>query len=122
MRTFSKTLSLLHRVVAALGVALVLALNLLAVAPGAHALLHEGRQSDSQAACAHRGCAPDTPPPDDDNCVVVKFSQGHGGFAVTPFVVVAAAAPIVVALEAGPRLAVRPPAFLLPPGCGPPAV
>ena len=106
----------LHRGTAVLGIALVLALNVLAAAPAAHAWLHEGA---SARACDH---GPAETADSGDDCVVAQFArEGGGGLAAWSF-------------PAGPESRCdrtpAPPAAtpapvrlrLLPPGCGPPAV
>jgi hypothetical protein len=93
----------LRRLVAAGGVALVLALTVLSVCPTLHAWLHGEKQLD----------------PNDD-CAVVLFAHG-----LTP----ALAAVVLLGLLLPPRretlripevLFLVAPSFDLPPGCGPP--
>lgn len=112
-----------HRLTAVLGVALVLALNLLAVCPEAHAWLHGGQAGalDGEGGPTIRAASAPPERAADDDCVVVKFSHGHGGFALTP-VRPDLLSRLVVAVPAGGRaLRAGPPAHLLPPGRGPPA-
>jgi len=96
-------LELMRRLIAAGGVALVLALTVLAVSPALHAWLHGENQLD----------------PNDD-CAVVLFAHG-----LTP----ALAALVLLGLVLRPRLEqpsapdllfLVAPSFDLPPGCGPP--
>ena len=96
-------LELSRRLVAAGGVALVLALTILSVSPALHAWLHGEKQLD----------------PNDD-CAVVLFAHG-----LTP----ALAALVLLGLFLTPRREKLPqpavlllvaPSFDLPPGCGPP--
>jgi hypothetical protein len=93
----------LRRLVAAAGVAMVLALTVLAVSPTLHAWLHGEKQLDAN-----------------DDCAVVLFAHG-----LTP----ALAALVLLGLFLPSRRAVLPlpevlllvaPSFDLPPGCGPP--
>lgn len=92
-----------RRLIAAAGVALVLALTVLSVSPALHAWLHGEKQLD----------------PNDD-CAVVLFAHG-----LTP----ALAALVLLGLYLRPRLerilfpdvlVLVAPSFDLPPGCGPP--
>lgn len=122
MRCPFNRLRLPHRFTAVLGVVLVLALNVLAVLPAAHAWLHQPTTEATQPACKHHGCGSDSRAPADDDCAVVKFAHGHGGLAVAALVVEARACVLVTVLGSGDDLAVPAPAFRLPPGCGPPAV
>ncbi len=124
MRRTSRLRRLLHRCTAVLGIALVLALNVFAASPAAHAWLH-AREPD--CACGHHAApaaAPihssDTPEAADHDCAVVQFARA-GGDGFPGHVLFSAPA-----LRCAGRLAAPPaaPEFLrprlFPPGCGPP--
>jgi len=107
------SLSALHRLIAVLGVAWVLALGVLAVRPDLHEALchHQATAAGQQKNAEHNGS---------DGCVVTQFAQGH----VLP-------APVFLPFLAGVfRLVAHVSertlepvafAFALPPSCGPPA-
>ena len=104
MRHRQTALNSFRRLVAALGVALVLALTILAVSPSLHAWLHGEKELDA-----------------DDCCAVVLFVQG-----VTP--ALAALVAIVIALRvlaeelpAPPQPLLEALRFQVPPSCGPPS-
>lgn len=92
-----------HRIVAGLGIALVLLLDVLAVCPEAHEWFHHDADQD-----AHE-------------CVVTHFLHGstppleNVPLVVEPIPRPSDEAPSLVAL-----IAPEAPAFFLPPGCGPP--
>jgi hypothetical protein len=117
---------LAHRLSAVLGVALVLALNLLAVCPDGHAWLHAAPE---KTLCPH-GHAHDHAPsdrdgrqaPDADDCVIVRFAQGNASCTAAPLLVPAPALASGATLAVAPDFAAASPARFLPPGCGPPAV
>ena len=123
---------LLQRLTALLGVALVLALNVLAVRPDLHAALHAAESAADSAhhggGCSHshKKAAPATPvapvTSDDHDCVVSAFAHGHADFGVAPLALPAVLLSQIATLSAHAALEPRAPAFLLPPGCGPPAV
>lgn len=111
---------LAHRLTAVVGIALVLALNLLAVCPGTHAWFHA---LEKAPLCAHDhapGGSPDHAVADD--CIVVQFAHGGGGLPLAP----ASVSPPLPVRFASPAIAgacgVRAPAHEFPPCCGPPAV
>jgi hypothetical protein len=123
MRFLRTTRRYRHRLTAVLGIALVLALNVLAVMPAAHAWLHGGDTDAPAAPCRHHGCAHESPAPaEDDDCVVVKFAHGDGGLVTSSFVVEAHAHPLLAPFGLRHALPAPAPAYLLPPGCGPPAI
>jgi hypothetical protein len=122
MRSAFASRGTLHRLTAALGIGLILALNLLAVLPTAHAWLHDRAAGAAHAACAHHRGGPDTPMPAEDDCAVVKFARGDGGFPLAFITVHAKARALVVVLGAREIVAAFTRDVRLPPGCGPPAV
>jgi len=118
--------SLLHRFIAVVGVALVLALNLLAVWPEIHALIH-GDELAPPTSNHGAGAVPHLASAsglhcDEDDCIVVKFAHGHGGLAVAPVFHSATALVLAATTSSFVEPLASPSAFLLPPGCGPPAV
>ena len=111
--------SLTRRFTALLGVALVLMLNVLAVTPEAHALVHQ----TEQAAHAGHGCDHDQPADSSEHdCVIVAFAQGHADFGLAPVAVPPLAGQRLGALRAYHQSRSRSLDLRLPPGCGPPAV
>ena len=94
----------LHRLVAAGGVALVLALTVLAVSPSLHAWLHGEKQLDA-----------------DDGCAVVLFVQGVTAGLAAIVAVVGALRVLAEELPAPRQLLLGAPRFQFPPGCGPPS-
>jgi hypothetical protein len=124
MRSFTSACACLHRFTAVLGIALVMALNLLAVWPEAHAWLHGESDEECHRAPTQSGAAfsPAGHETDEESCVVTQFAHGHSGLGVAPALL---AAPLVVpsaACVATDSFSASAPAHLLPPGCGPPAV
>ncbi len=112
----------LHRLVAMLGIALVLALNVLAVWPAGHAWLHAVEKA---TACTHGHAHDPAPAGGDaarDDCAIATFAQGHAGLALAPQFIFAPRAACVATLAAAPAFVAVSRAHLLPPGCGPPAV
>lgn len=107
--------ALLRRLVAAGGVALVLALSIFAASPQAHAWLHDA----SHAGHAHHHHHHDETEAD-DACAVVLFaagvSQPAGPLALTPPVALALAAPRLAATE----VLLVSPRYRLQPERGPP--
>lgn len=128
--------TLLTRLTASLGAALVLVLTILAVSPALHAWLHdEPADAAPHATCSHghahpapdRGdhlpAAPAHAADDDAGCVVTLFAQGGSELAVAPAVLPSPRlAQIGDILPLSVFCAPSAPAHLLPPGCGPPAV
>jgi hypothetical protein len=116
----------LHSLTAVLGIALVLALNVLAVWPTGHTWLHA---VEKKISCPHSHAHNDTPTSEEDDrdaeaddCIIVKFAQGGASFTATPEFFLAPLT-VRVATRAIPRsFAAASPAQLLPPGCGPPSV
>jgi hypothetical protein len=118
--------SLLTRLTASLGVALVLVLTVLAVSPALHAWLH--KTPPTVAPCGHdHGPAPHAPDDDHDHnddagCVVTLFAHGGSELAAAPTLLVAPARALVGDLLLSVEFcAPSAPAHTLPPGCGPPA-
>jgi hypothetical protein len=93
-----------HRVVAGIGVALVLALTVLAVCPSLHAWLHGEEHLDN-----------------DDGCAVVLFIHGATVAAATAIVAAVTLRATADRLPAPAELLLGAPRFQFPPGCGPPA-
>lgn len=120
--------SLWHRLTALLGLALVLALNLLAARPDWHAALHAaGDSGTAHAGCPHHGHgnakahpAPDSHAADDHGCVIELFAHGKAGFEAAPLAVTGVCAGALFTLSAGVVIAPRSSEHFLPPGCGPP--
>ncbi len=132
-----------HRCLAVLAAALVLALNVLAVSPLAHAWLHGHAASGSGCSCPH-----DSPPPaaeplcatpdaaasahvgvtpaasvpggDEGGCIVSLFSAGHAGAVLAPVAVPGPRVFVFGGLALPPALIFAAAAHRLPPGCGPP--
>ena len=132
-RPTPSTLSLATRFTAALGAALVLVLTILAVSPSLHAWVHaEPADSAAHAACSHghaHHAHPTVPAPapdscdDDSGCIVNLFAQGGSGLVAAPALLPAPRlADLGTFLSASDFCAPSAPAYLLPPGCGPPAV
>ena len=132
-RPTPSTLSLATRLTAALGAALVLVLTILAVSPSLHAWVHaEPADSASHATCshghAHHSHAPAPAPApdscdDDSGCIVNLFAQGGSELVTAPAVLQAPRlADLGTFLSPSAFCAPSAPAYLLPPGCGPPAV
>ena len=117
---------LLHRLTALLGVALVLALNVLAVRPDLHAALHDAGLAESHGSASHGGTCSHghkhTVPvtSDDHDCVVSAFAHGHADLGVIPAALPPVALTQIATLAAPAALAPQAAAFLLPPVCGPP--
>jgi len=115
----------LHRLVAVLGIALVLTLNVLAAWPAAHSWVHA---SDEAGACPHDHAH--DPVPDDggegdrspDDCVIVKFAQGGAVFLAAPTLLLPPRPTVGAAIILARAFPAASPAHLLPPGRGPPAV
>jgi hypothetical protein len=120
----------LHRLTAAVGVALVLALNLLAVWPDGHAWLHPTPAKTSYPHTHAHTPSHDHAPSDGDgsretgadDCVVVKFAQGNANCAAAPLLLSAPVLASRATLSVTPDFVAASPAHFLPPGCGPPAV
>lgn len=115
-----------HRFTAVLGIALVLALNLLAVWPEGHAWLHAAKVSCDEPAHAHGHSHDHAPGEDqddaeDDDCVIVQFAAGTVGSTPAPLFVTAPLFQPLTSLALASAIGAHPPAHLLPPGCGPPA-
>ena len=132
-RPTPSTLPLATRFTAALGAALVLVLTILAVSPSLHAWVHaEPVDSAAHAACSHgHAHHTHTPAPapapdscdDDSGCIVNLFAQGGSGLVAAPALLPAPRlADLGTFLSASDFCAPSAPAYLLPPGCGPPAV
>lgn len=124
MNHYPRGFRLRHRLTAALGAALVLVLNLLAVWPDGHAWLH-GHRAAPECACPHAKATGESPSggteESDHGCIVSLFAQGKtasfGGMVIAPLPALHA-----TAIDAAPAApAVRVARFRLPPGCGPPA-
>jgi hypothetical protein len=124
MSALAHRLSPLHRLTAWLGIALVLALNILAVRPDLHEALHATDQATSghSHTCSHghQHTAPVTS--DDHDCVISTFAHGHADCAVAPLAVPTVAFTQVAAISAASFFIPGETEFLLPPGCGPPLV
>ena len=125
--------SILTRLTAALGAALVLVLTILAVSPSLHAWVHaEPADSAAHAACSHghaHHAHPTVPAPapdscdDDSGCIVNLFAQGGSELVAAPALLPAPRlADLGTFLSPSAFCAPSAPAYLLPPGCGPPAV
>lgn len=111
-----------HRFTAVLGIALVLALSVLAVWPEGHTRLHSG---PNVGRCANGHTHDSVPTNDDDDrddCVVIKFANGGAGLAVALEFFIAPLNVCVATLATAPAFDAASPAHLLPPGCGPPVV
>ena len=125
--------SLLSRLTAVVGAALVLVLTILAVSPALHAWVHaEPADSAPHTLCSHGHAhpahsdhlpvAPDHAD-DDAGCIVTLFAQGGSEIAVAPAILPSPRlAQIGDTLPLSVFCAPSAPAYLLPPGCGPPAV
>lgn len=127
-------LPLLTRLTALAGSALVLLLTVLAASPQWHAFFHAAEHSARHAVPAASTCpsghdhhhghpAPSLPHADDELCVITQFAHGASELAVAPSLLVAQ--PLARTGDALPLsvfCAPSAPAYLLPPGCGPPAV
>jgi hypothetical protein len=116
----------LHRLTAVVGMALVLALNVLAVWPTGHTWLH---RAEKKSSCSHPHAHEHAPArgEDDrdgeaDDCVIVQFAQGGASFAAAPEFSPAPLTVRVATLATSRSFAAASPAHLLPPGCGPPSV
>ena len=132
-RPTPSTLPLATRFTAALGAALVLVLTILAVSPSLHAWVHaEPVDSAAHAACSHGHAhhthtpapapAPDTCD-DDSGCVVNLFAQGGSELVTAPALLPAPRlADLGTFLSPSAFCAPSAPAYILPHGCGPPAV
>lgn len=111
------------RCTAALAAALIVALNLLAVCPEAHAWLHAPAH-EAACACPHpapAGHADEAPADADSGCIVSLFTKGKAAdcIGLEPTVVVARpAVPVRFAVTTFRRHAAD---HRFPPGCGPPA-
>lgn len=119
--------TLLTRLTASFGVALVLVLTVLAVSPALHAWLHSA--PPTVAPCGHdHGPAPHAPDDDhnhadDAGCIVTLFAHGGSELAAAPTHLVAPARALVGDLLLSVDFcAPSAPAHTLPPGCGPPLV
>ena len=129
-RPTPSTLPLATRFTAALGAALVLVLTILAVSPSLHAWVHaEPADSAAHAACSHGHAHPTVPAPapdscdDDSGCIVNLFAQGGSELVAAPALLPAPRlADLGTFLSPSDFCAPSAPAYLLPPGCGPPAV
>lgn len=120
-RRLSHPRSLLTRLTALLGIGLVLLLNVLAASPSLHEALHAPAASDhGHSSCNHDHSAPSTAP--DHDCVVSAFAHGHAEIGTAPLALPAVALTAFATLAPTGAVALSAPAFLLPPGCGPPAV
>ena len=73
--------SLLRRLTAILGIALVVLLNLLAVWPEAHQYFHRAEHAAAEHSTSDHQPVGD----DDDGCVVVLFAHGHALSALILF-------------------------------------
>ena len=132
-RPTPSTLSLATRFTAALGAALVLVLTILAVSPSLHAWVHaEPVDSAPHATCSHgHAHHSHTPVPapapdscdDDSGCIVNLFAQGGSELVTAPAVLQAPRlADLGTFLSPSAFCAPSAPAYILPHGCGPPAV
>jgi hypothetical protein len=130
-RPTPSTLSLATRFTAVLGAALVLVLTILAVSPSLHAWVHaEPADSAPHAKCSHGHAHHhhhDAPAPvssdDEAGCVVNLFAQGGAELVAVPALLPAPRlADLGTFLSPSAFCAPSAPAYLLPPGCGPPAV
>jgi len=119
MRRSTSALGCLHRLVALLGVALVLTLNLLAVCPEAHRWLHSAEKT-AHAACG--GNHDPGPSSEDDRCAIVQFSQGVDSLGLAPVLLRAPALARFATLSFPAAFLAATPEHLLPLGCGPPSV
>lgn len=121
---FAKNLSLLHRLVAVMGVAIVLFLAVMSVRPDLHEELCQ-HAAKAASACGHIH-SPDADKPAQDNgadaCVISLFAHGH---VLTALILVFLFALRVVRADAFTLVdfvALPAPAYRLPHGCGPPLV
>lgn len=125
MTRHSPSPSLLSRFTAVLGAALVLVLTILAVSPSLHAWVHaEPADSALHTKCSHGHHHHDAPASADDEagCIVNLFSQGGSELVALPALLPAPRfAPAGDTLPLSVFCAPSAPAYLLPPGCGPPA-
>lgn len=114
-----RPIPLLHRLTALLGVALVLALNLLAVRPDLHAALHEEHGPKHSNACKHHHAPVESA---DHDCAVNAFAHGHAETGVATVGIPFLALDPIGTLLPEQAVAVVAPDLRLPPGCGPPRV
>ena len=131
MLTRSTTpLPLLTRLTASATALVMLALTVFAASPVLHAWLHDHSSSHAQATPCPHGHAHDAParpapaPADADDalCVVTQFSQGHAESATAPALLAVATRRVTATVTPLSFAAPCAPEFVLPPGCGPPAV
>lgn len=113
-----------RRFTAALAVALVLALDILAFSPAAHAWLHGHDPAAPACSCGHHTDDAAPAPGDDpeDGCIVSVFAQGKLDGAAVPLWCARPAAHVSAPACFPPAVAPAAVAHLLPPGCGPPSV
>lgn len=119
-RSHSNRPTLLGRLSAWTGVALVVLLAWLAADPAAHAWLHDNQDRHDSGTCAGHHHQHGSLPDDDDACVITQFAQGHFDLVLAP-------AGITGAMAQRNDFVARPLSILvsrvehcLPPGCGPP--
>lgn len=108
--------SLVHRLTALLGIALVLLLSVLAASPEAHEFLHHGGSLAEQQAPADSQPAHD----DDDGCAVVMFAHGHVLAAMVLLLLLLVGLVCLTTFDVEQALPLAAVDFELPPGCGPP--
>ncbi|MEY4688252.1 MAG: hypothetical protein RIR76_2275 [Verrucomicrobiota bacterium] len=116
----------------AIAMAAIMALVTVAAAsPTLHAWLHAHDDPPGNAApgsSAHVGCKHShgkpvpSPEAQEDLCIVKQLSQGKADFASAPLLLQVATRRVTATLSLPQGRAAREPAFILPPGCGPPAV
>ena len=113
-----------RRLTAVLAAALVLALDLLAVSPAAHAWLHGHDPAAPACSCGHHAEAAAPAPADDreDGCIVSIFAQGKLDGSTVPHWCARPVAHVSASACFPPAVAPAAVAHLLPPGCGPPLV
>jgi len=125
------TRSPLLRSVAIAMAAIMALVTLAAASPALHAWLHGHDDPPGHSApgsSAHVGCKHSHgqpvpgPEAEEDHCIVKQLSQGKAHFASAPLLLQVSSRRVTAALSLAQGPAAREPAFLLPPGCGPPAV
>jgi hypothetical protein len=131
-----------HRCLAVLAVALVLALDFLAVSPQAHAWLHGHAPAAAAVGCTcphdaprtvpapEVGAAPhessaalpgtDAPTDAEAGCIVSLFSAGHTGVLLAPVILAGPQLFLLGEIVVPPASRRAATAHRFPPGCGPP--
>lgn len=108
--------SLLSRLTATLGIALVVLLNLLAVWPEAHQYFHQAEHVAAEHSTSDHSPVGD----DDDGCVVVLFAHGHVLAALILFALLLIGLVRIGTILPERALTLAAVDYRLPQGCGPP--